>query len=224
MKDGSPFCKNCGAPQIRVGGQETDETGGLETDETASPTLPPPEPPEPPRAHQEMHQPWALPPPRAAAPVTSPIHWSRAVPALLIGAAVEAIFSFFGLGILLGGFLSVSIYRRRNPDQTITGSMGARLGAVTGGLAFFFISVGISMGVLLFHTGDKIRDAVMKSIEQAAARNPGPEAQAMVDSLRSPEAFAAMLAAGLLLTLIFYLVLSILGGVIGASVSRRRPT
>jgi ABC-type methionine transport system permease subunit len=95
---------------------------------------------------------------------------------------------------------------------------------VAGGLAFFFISIGTTVGVLLFHTGDKIRDAVMKSIEQAAARNPGPETQAVVDSLRSPEGFATMLAAGLLLTLIFYLVLSILGGVIGAGVGRRRPT
>lgn len=146
------------------------------------------------------------------------------MPAILISSAVEAIFSFFGLGILLGGFLSVSLYRRRNPDQFITAGMGARLGAVTGGLAFFFISVGTTLGVLLFHTGDKIREAVMKSIEQAAARNPGPETQAVVDSLRSPQAFAAMLAAGLVLTLIFYLLLSILGGVIGAGVGRRRPS
>lgn len=144
------------------------------------------------------------------------------MPAILIGAAVEAIFSFFGLGILLGGFLSVSLYRRRNPGQWITGGMGARLGAVTGGLAFFFISIGTTVGVLLFHTGDKIRDAVMKSIEQAAARNPGPETQAVVDSLHSPQAFAAMLAAGLVLTLIFYLVLSVFGGVIGASVGKTR--
>jgi hypothetical protein len=135
---------------------------------------------------------------------------------------VEAIFSLFGLGILVGGFLSVSLYRRRNREQSITTGMGARLGAVTGGLAFFFISVGTTVGVLLFQTGDKIRDAVMKSMEQAAARNPTPETQAMLDSLRSPQGFAIILAAGLIATLIFYLLLSMFGGMLAAGIGRKR--
>jgi hypothetical protein len=135
---------------------------------------------------------------------------------------VEAIFSLFGLGILVGGFLSVSLYRRRNPEQSITTGMGARLGAVTGGLAFFFISVGTTIGVLLFQTGDKIRDAVMKSMEQAAARNPTPETQAMLDSLRSPQGFAIILAVGLIVTLIFYLLLSMFGGMLAAGIGRKK--
>ncbi len=100
--------------------------------------------------------------------------------------------------------------------------MGARLGAVAGGLGFFFVSVGISLGILVFHTGNQFRDAIINSIQQAAARNPNPEAQQMLDYLRSPDGFALMLGLGLLMTLVFYLIISTLGGMLAANMGKSR--
>ena len=139
-----------------------------------------------------------------------------------MAAILEAIFGFLGIGILVGGYLSVSLYRRWQPSQLITTGMGARLGAVAGGLGFFIVSIVTSVKVLLFDTGNQLRDAMMKSIEQAAARNPGPEAQQMLDWLRSPNGFALMLGLGLLVTLVFYLVLSMAGGMLAAGMANRR--
>jgi hypothetical protein len=141
---------------------------------------------------------------------------------VFLAAVIEAVFSLLGLGILIGGFLSVSLYRRRQPEQFITVGMGARLGAVAGGLGFFLVSVGMSAGILLFHTGNQIRDTMIKSMEQAAARNPGPQTQQMLEYLRSPDGFALMLGFGLVLTLVFYLLISMIGGIIAAGMANRR--
>ena len=42
--------------------------------------------------------------------------------------------------MLAAGFLSVMLYRRRCPATHVTAGMGARLGALTGGLGFRLFS------------------------------------------------------------------------------------
>lgn len=216
---GSPFCKDCGAPQIRV------DFGASEDVEQVTPQTSIPQKiaseasiPVPPTYES------GPPPVRLHAPVvrSSPIQWRRAVPIVVVAAVIEAVFSFLGIGIVVGGFLSVSLYRRRHPDQVVTTGMGARLGAVAGGLAFFIVSVATSVGVLVFHTGNQFRETMMRSIDQAAARNPNPQTQQMLEYLRTPDGLAMMLGLGLLFTLLFYLLVSMVGGIAAAGFGGKR--
>ncbi len=100
--------------------------------------------------------------------------------------------------------------------------MGARLGAVAGGLAFFIVSVATSVGVLVFHTGNQFRETMVRSIDQAAARNPNPQTQQMLEYLRTPDGLAMMLGLGLLFTLVFYLLVSMVGGIAAAGFGGKR--
>ena len=214
MKEGSPFCKSCGAPQIRVESDVPVERITTTTSEASE--SPNPE-------QTELQKPLHVSERPTAAHVSSPIHWGRALPAVLLAAVFESVFNLFGLGVVAGGYMAVSLYRRRQIGQFITAGMGARLGAVAGGLAFFIVSVFASTGVLFFHTGNQFRDAIMQSLQQVAARNPSPEAQQMVDYLRSPDGFALFLGFALVITLVFHLVLSTIGGIIATAVANRRP-
>lgn len=213
VKEGSAFCKNCGAPQIRV---DSELKSGDSQD--SPPTLrdsgarlsPDPQP------YPEFSQG----PPRLN---STPIRWGVALPGLLLAATIEAVFFLLGIGVLLGGFMSVYFYRRREPTQFVTTGMGARLGAVAGGLAFFIFSIVVTSGTLFLHSGNRLRDAMMASLQQAAARNPTPEAQQVLEYFRSPDGFAVLLAIFLVATLVIYLLLSMIGGIVAAGIAARRP-
>jgi hypothetical protein len=127
----------------------------------------------------------------------------------------------FGIGMLVGGFLSVALYHRKLRDAWITSGMGARLGAAAGAIGFGLFALVTSVGALLFHTGDKLRQAAIQAIDQAAARNPDPRAQEMVQQLKTPEGVVLIIAFGMLFTFVFFVLLSSLGGVIGAASFRR---
>jgi len=127
---------------------------------------------------------------------------------------LEALFSLFGVGLLAGGFLSVALYRRRRPG-TITAGMGARLGLVTGGLGFAIFSIIRGAGILIFHTGARLHQEMLQALDQAAARNPDPQAQAVLQYFKSPEGLTLVIALALVATFISFLLLSTLGGVLG---------
>jgi len=127
---------------------------------------------------------------------------------------LEALFSLFGVGLLAGGFLSVALYRRRRPG-TITAGMGARLGLVTGGLGFAMFSIIRGAGILIFHTGARLHQEMLQALDQAAARNPDPQAQAVLQYFKSPEGLTLVIALALVATFISFLLLSTLGGVLG---------
>lgn len=155
------------------------------------------------------------------------IQWSQALPGAALAGLVAALGIFlgpgmFGVGMLVGGFLSVALYHRRLKDTWITSGMGARLGAAAGAIGFGLFALVISTGTLLFHTGDKLRQAAVQAIDQAAARNPDPRAQEMVQQLKTPEGLVLIIGFGLLFTFVFFLLLSSLGGVIGAVSLRKR--
>ena len=131
-------------------------------------------------------------------------------------------FGMFGLGLLAGGFFSVALYRRRRPLEFITRGMGARLGAASGAIGFAFFTLLTSVGMLIFRTGGQLRAAIARAIDESAARNPGQEAQEMVQHLKSPEGIAIMVALVLLVTLVIFLLVSGLGGLLGASALQKK--
>ena len=116
--------------------------------------------------------------------------------------------------MLVGGFLSVALYRRRRLG-TVTAGMGARLGLVSGGLGFAIFSIIRGAGIVLFHTGPGLHAEMLQALDQAAARNPDPQAQAILQYFKSPEGLALVIALALVATFISFLLLSTLGGLLG---------
>ena len=204
MEDGVLFCQNCGAPQIRV----VAPASSPESQPSSSPVW---------DSAQPVTYPGLLDPNK-----TTAIAWSDAWRAALLCGLLEALFSLFGLGVVAGGALCVALYRRRQAQAPVTVSMGARLGAISGGFAWLFLTVIMSVGVLAFRTGDQIRQRIYDLLQQAAARNPTPEAHELLQYVKSQEGFATILAVFLVMALIFFVALSSLGGMLGSSLFNKR--
>ncbi len=207
VEEGTPFCKQCGAPQIRV-----------DADAGATPPLPPGTP--------GQLQPPAQPVPLA--PGQAPpgrIDWSRAFPAALIAGVLLAVcwivpWATFCLWTIAGGALAVALYQRRRPAPVTTG-MGARLGAVTGLLGFVVFALAVSLEILATR-GGRLRAALTQVFEQAAARDSNPAAQEMIQKLSSPQGIALLVTIGLIVLLAAFLIFSAIGGAIGAALFRTR--
>jgi hypothetical protein len=132
----------------------------------------------------------------------------------LFAGLLEALFSLFGVGMLVGGFLAVALYRRRRPGA-ITAGTGARLGLVSGGLGFAIFCVIEGAGMLIFHTGAHLHAEMLQALDQAAARNPDPQAQAMLEYFKSSAGLPLAITLALVATFIGFLLLSTLGGLLG---------
>jgi len=197
VEDGTAFCSQCNAPQIRVGGGESEA-------ETIAPS-------------QLVNR---------IAPA-GVIQWSQALPATAFAGVIAGLLMFiplgaFGLGMAAGGILAVLFYRRRNPGMGVTPGMGARLGAASGALGFGVFAVFTAIEVLVFHSGGELRAALLQAIEQSAARSSEPQAQQLLEYLKTPPGLALMMGLGLFLMLIVFLVVSSLAGAVAAALLRRR--
>ncbi len=210
VEDGVAFCPQCSAPQIRVSA------------EPATPPLPPGTPGQ----VQPPAQPVVL-TSAAESPVADRLDWRHAFPVALTAGIVLALcwalpwLTFLMWG-LVGGALAVALYQRRK-QVTITAGLGARLGAVTGLLGFVAFAVIISLE-LLATRGAGIRELWRQMLEQAAARNPNPAVQEMIQRLSTPEGMALLFTITMVIVLAAFLVFSSIGGVIGASLfGKRQP-
>jgi len=201
VEEGVPFCPECSAPQIRVGGTEP-----------ASPPLPPDTPGE--------IQPPARPVSLGHAAAQRPVDWSKALPAaalagVLMTLALIVPLAIFFLWMLAGGAFAVALYRRRNPGPISPGA-GARIGAVSGLLGYIIFALTYSIMLLVTRGGGTLRDELMRRIQEVASRNPDPQAQEMMQRLMTPEGLAFIIAIGLVLFLFAFLALSSVGGALGA--------
>ena len=118
----------------------------------------------------------------------------------------------------VGGALAVLLYRRRLPRQAVSRGMGARLGVVAGLLGFLLYAVPQAVRLAFFHLGGSIRAAMRRAIEHSAAQNPDPNAQELMRNLLTPDALAVFLTVLVVLFFGVFLLLSTIGGAIGASV------
>lgn len=197
VEDGTAFCPQCNAPQIRVGGDVSGEPTAV--------TLPPP----------IVH----------IGP--SGIQWSQALPAAAQAGLIAAVLMFvpfagFGLGMGAAGILAVLFYRRRTVILEITPGMGARLGALSGTLGFGIFAIFTAIELLVFHSGGELRAAMLEAIQQSAARSADPQAQQLLEYLKSPAGLALMMGVGLAVMLVIFLIFSSLGGALGAVLLRRK--
>ncbi len=155
--------------------------------------------------------------PRLAHRPAPELHWAQASAPTIWAGLLEALFTIFGLGILAGGFFSVALYRRRNPEVMVTARLGTRLGLISGAIGFGIFAILRSIGLLVFHTGAALRDAVIQQLERTALQYSTPEAQQTLQYLKSPEGWALIVTLSTIFTVIAFLVLSMLGGMAGGA-------
>ncbi len=196
MEEGTPFCPHCNAPQIRVvveGGEQT------VTYETATRVL----------------------------SASKRLEWPHALPAAATSGAISAVlmlFPFAGLtlGTIFGGMLCVMLYRRRAPRAPLTTGMGAKLGAISGILAFAFFSIFTAVEVLVLHAGEQLRVELLKQVNEAASRNTEAQMQPVFDYLRTSAGMQFAMMVGFASIFLIFLVLSSAGGALGTALLRRR--
>jgi ABC-type transport system involved in cytochrome bd biosynthesis fused ATPase/permease subunit len=204
VEQGTAFCPQCNAPQIRVAVAETVPPSGT-ISESSIPPLP---------AYFD-------------ASLGTRIEWSQAWPATALAGLIAALlmitpFAGLGLGMLIGGSLSVVFYRRRVPAARVTPGMGARLGMVTGVLGSGLLAIVLAIRTLLLHRWDSVRQDLIAGVEQAAARNPDPQTHQVVEFLKSPQGVVLLLSMAMITTLVAFVIFSGLGGALGAALLGRR--
>src|SRR5207248_6444719 len=153
VEDGTAFCPQCNAPQIRV------MTGGT----VLAPSEPVPLPGYQPLSPGTIHWAWGF---RAAALAVV----IAAIPlTLLVGAPI-------GLSMLVAGFVSVMIYRRRFP-LPLTAGMGVRLGAASGAIGFGILAIAVAATERALHGWAHTQQWIVNRIQQSAAGSPPEQVQ-----------------------------------------------
>jgi len=155
------------------------------------------------------------------------IQWSHALPATALGGLIAAVvmvtpLGVFGLGMVVAGALSVVFYRRRHPDAILTPGMGARLGVVSGALGFVMFVILTALEMSVFRSSAELRAVLLDAVQQSAARSADPQAQQVLEYLKTPQGMALVIGLGLLVVLAIFLSLSSLGGALGAALMRRK--
>ncbi len=128
--------------------------------------------------------------------------------------------------MLVGGAVTVQLYRRRIAGAPITPGMGMRLGALAGVFGFLgnaFTSI-VSF-IALRNTGN-FRRAIEEQMQSQMAGNTDPQVQQMMhsvlDYMNTPQGAITMLALFLLVFGAVFILLSATGGALGASFLGRR--
>ena len=134
--------------------------------------------------------------------------------------------ALFPLWMLGGGWLAITLYRRRSPLLPLSSTIGGKLGALAGLLGFlffsFFTSAYLTIKTVVLHQGEQIRAAIRSVFDQAAAANHDSQAQALTQLIQTPEGLALIVALSMLVFLVVFLLLSTAGGIFGATWARRR--
>jgi hypothetical protein len=214
VDDGKPFCAECGAPQIRVAMPEVLAPAGAGN---VSPG--------------KLHE-FSLDSPSTSEPLTlatlsRDVEWRRALWASAIAAAISIVLMslqlvFPLLAALGAGVLAVILYHRRDPLRLLTTRAGAQVGAVTG--LFISTVTGVCFAVVMavLRSGGPLHDEVIERLQQSATGSNGPQMQAMLDLLKTPDGLTKFT-----LTMIGFFLLSIAasslaGALTGAFLSRRK--
>jgi hypothetical protein len=197
VQDGARACSACGAPQIRVAVGEAESS---------------------PSSNQF----------RPATVLRSRIDWHHGLPAAAMAGVTAGVLSAlpllslgFFIWMLAGGAVAVVLYRRRAGTPVITGGMGARLGAVSG--LFGFGSFAVLLSVFLLGRSSEMRELLRRMLEEAASRNPDPQAQQIAQRMMTPEGLALLVTLTLVLFCAAFLILGSLGGALGATMGPREP-
>ncbi len=158
------------------------------------------------------------------------VDWSQAWRGIVSAGIAAGLVSFvpiLGIGFFLwalgAGAWAVGLYHRRRPSHLLTGGQGAGIGALTGAVTFLVYSLLLLVGIAFFNTGQQLRDAISTAFRDAAARSGDtPQTQELIAFVSSPAGFAMVVTFTVLVFLVIFLASGAIGGLIGASSSRRR--
>lgn len=118
------------------------------------------------------------------------------------------------------------LYRRRSSLLVVTASIGGKIGALAGVLAFvfvtFFTSTFLAIATLVLHQGDQIRAELRSAFDQVSASNPSASTQVISQMIQTPQGLATVVLFSMFVFLVVSLLLSTAGGIFAASLSRRR--
>jgi len=210
IEEGTPFCRHCGASQIRIPDME----------EPATPPLPPETPGEVQPPAQPIVIGQVLPPPPLG------VDWSNALPAAgwagaLLALAWSIPYIGYFLWILAAGAVAVAFYKRRVPNAVVTPANGARIGALCGLFGFVGFAVLMAIGLLLLRGSTKFRELLQQAMQQAAAGNPDPKAQEILAQMTSPAGLAFIVTLVMIVFLVGFVALSSAGGAVGAWIYKK---
>ncbi|MFL6299103.1 MAG: hypothetical protein ACJ71N_00680 [Terriglobales bacterium] len=199
VDDGTPFCKQCKAPQIRVVTVPQSDIEPL-----------------------RMPEPEDAPEPTLPSVQSSPIDWRSAwpsaffvaVPAGLLAFALNPLFFLWTFG---AGALSVSSYRKRT-QAPVTRAMALRLGLFSGVVAFaVFLSVFL-MAMARPEFSSALRQQMKTTVDRVAQQNPAPNSQKTAEILTSPDGFATMILLVNGMFAVLFIVFAVIGAMAGITV------
>lgn len=220
MEDGVPFCPGCGAPQIRVAiaREEPDTQPVPGTSDSGD----------------EQAAAEAI-PAQGANPAFGPADASQLDKyerRVVIFSALAAGFAagigslvpfvpFITLCMVAAGGIAITLYKRRMPYVTVPARRGFRIGALAGFFGFLLNAVTSAFGMLSAENRVALRDAMQERLKEALAVNSDPSAQQMVknlgDMVSTPTGLAAVFVFSLCLFGLLFVLLSGIGGAIGAA-------
>ncbi len=217
MADGVPFCPSCGAPQIRVtlASEELDGpapgvTGEEPPTAEAGAAL---------RANALFRQAEAS---QAAKYERRIVIYSALAAGFAAGlGSLVPLVPFITLSMVAAGGIAITLYKRRMPYVSVPPRRGFRIGALAGFFGFL-LNAGMSVfGMFNAENRVALREAMQERLKEALAVNSDAAAQQMVknlgDMVSTPGGLAAVFAFSLCLFGLLFILLSGLGGAIGAA-------
>jgi hypothetical protein len=209
VEDGRPFCPQCRAPQIHVQVAIPDgeiATGLHPAQDGLSPEIP---------VETRL----------ASSPTRQVAFGGTMDKNVAVRAALKAgvLGVFIGmiplLGIVLTGALAVFFYRREN-GLALPASLGARLGAAAGVVAFAINALMITIRIFVFHAGQEYTESILKVVQKFGVNAADPDIQASIHNLFTPSGLAITFFFGMILTA----VLASVGGALASLLQRPRNT
>ena len=209
LPSATAFCSQCGAPQVRIPENLTSTT--IADDPNA--------------IKGEEHT--------LSLTSSAIVNWRHALRsastaglAMAVACLLPVVSLLFPLWMLAGGWFAVDLYRRRLSFPLLSAAVASKIGALAGllGFAFFalFTATYVAIATLILHQGEQIRATLRSVLDQAAAKNPDPSTQAIVQWVQTPEGLALAVVFSLFLFLLAFLLFSIAGGLFSATVGRRK--
>ena len=221
VPDSSPFCPECGAPQVRFDRSETSAANVLVSQPEAAPLAPPP----------VQNVAWRETNHRVAGRERAVILRS-AINAGVV-AAILSLFPGVIVGMPVGGFLAVLFYRRRSWRAEPSLSGGFRLGALAGIIAFAIFGIVRGADASMSSRGAELRQQMIENRQQTIERFELMESRASdpqqrqtiqqaIDYLKTRQGMIAAIIFSAVIMAVICVILSGLGGLLSASFLRRK--
>jgi hypothetical protein len=211
VPDDSPFCSDCGAPQVRFSRTEiVAESVSVSPPAGASPSIEPLQA----DAHIETDR------------RVSNRERSIALKSALKGGAIAAALCLFPMGFVLAmplaGFLAVLFYGRQSWRAEPSRRSGFRLGTLAGFFGFVIFAALAAIIIVASGDADQFRRQYLEALQRAHAHYSDPQQLRTLEYLMTPQGLTIGLAVSVVLIGIFFVLLSGVGGAVSASILRRK--